>query len=212
VGVKLLKLLGLLYIFGDCRILNANHHGMFTHWQTLEAEAAPSPKTAPQRLDVSTTSPHARNITKPRNSIGVSTLSRVKLVLSYGVVWVSVVVVVTGAGTVVCCVVVVEVCEVLSVSQPVSVKSAAVAKQVMIIFFINMILVWFVVLPVHKYIVGPSWAIRCNPTPYSSVRMNLQLTPVVAVRIHPELGREATLAHFQVWAYQVNPQHVSVGD
>jgi hypothetical protein len=67
------------------------------------------------------------------------------------VLWVSVVVVVTGAGTVVCCVVVVEVCVSLSVSQPVSVKRAAVQKQAMMIFFINMIWFWFVVLPAHNY-------------------------------------------------------------
>jgi len=54
-------------------------------------------------------------------------------------VCVSVVVVVTGAGTVVCCVVVVELCVALSVSQPVSDKRAAVAKQAMISFFIRII-------------------------------------------------------------------------
>ena len=92
-------------------------------------------------------------------------------------VWVSVVVVVTGAGTVVCCVVVVEVCEALSVSQPVSVKRAAVAKQAMISFFISMILIGFVVLPARHYAIGSPWAIRCNPTLYSPVKMDLRLTP-----------------------------------
>jgi hypothetical protein len=47
---------------------------------------------------------------------------------------VSVVVVVTGAGTVVCCDVVVVLCVALSVSQPVIDKSAAVATQQRMIF------------------------------------------------------------------------------
>jgi hypothetical protein len=79
-------------------------------------------------------------------------------------VCVSVVVVVTGAGTVVCSVEVVELCVALSVSQPVSDKRAAVAKQEMISFFISIFVVWFVVLQAHNYAIGWSLAIRCNPT------------------------------------------------
>jgi hypothetical protein len=48
-----------------------------------------------------------------------------------------VVVVVTGAGVVVCCVVVVELCEALSVLQPAIAKRAAPATHERIIFFIN---------------------------------------------------------------------------
>jgi len=59
-------------------------------------------------------------------------------------VCVSVVVVVTGAGTVVCCDVVVVLCVALSVSQPVIDKSAEAATQQRMIFFISMIVVWFV--------------------------------------------------------------------
>ena len=56
--------------------------------------------------------------------------------------WVSVVVVVTGAGTVVCSVVVVEVWAGWSVSQPVSPKRATVAKLAMISLFIILLVVW----------------------------------------------------------------------
>lgn len=57
---------------------------------------------------------------------------------------VSVVVVVTGAGVVVCWVVVVELCESLSVSQPVSDNRAAQAAHERISFFIILFADWFV--------------------------------------------------------------------
>jgi hypothetical protein len=60
--------------------------------------------------------------------------------LRYGVLWVSVVVVVTGAGTEVCCVVVVELFVPLSVPQPV-IDTRAAAKQARMIFFIILIVV-----------------------------------------------------------------------
>lgn len=85
-------------------------------------------------------------------------------------------VVVTGAGTVVCCVVVVELCEALSVSQPVSDNRATAAKQAMISIFIILIVVWFVILPAYDYNVDSLWAIRCNPnrrhTPSSERALN----------------------------------------
>ena len=62
-------------------------------------------------------------------------------------VCVSVVVVVTGAGTVVCCVVVVELCVALAVPQPVTDTKATAATQARISFVISIILfclfVWF---------------------------------------------------------------------
>jgi len=68
-------------------------------------------------------------------------------------VWVSVVVVVTGAGTVVCCDVVVVLCVAPSEAQPVIDKSAAAPTQQRMIFFISMIIVWFVNL---QCIIAPS--------------------------------------------------------
>jgi hypothetical protein len=70
---------------------------------------------------------------------------------------VSVVVVVTGAGTVVCCVVVVELCVALSVPQPVADTRAMAATQARISFVISIIFlafVWFVVLQTHNYAIG----------------------------------------------------------
>jgi len=57
---------------------------------------------------------------------------------------VSVVVVVTGAGVVVCWVVVVELCESLSVSQPVSDNREAQVTHERINFFIILFMDWFV--------------------------------------------------------------------
>ena len=81
-------------------------------------------------------------------------------------VWddVSVVVVVTGAGTVVCCEVVVVLCVVGALEQPDSNTRAATARQGMISFFISMFFIWFVVLQSHNYASGWSQAMGCNPT------------------------------------------------
>ena len=65
-------------------------------------------------------------------------------------VCVSVVVVVTGAGTVGCCVVVVEVWVALSVPQPVTDTKATAATQARISFAIN-IFCWFVTLLLYHH-------------------------------------------------------------
>ena len=81
----------------------------------------------------------------------------------------SVVVVVTGAGTVVCCVVVVEVREPLSVPQPVTDTNATAATQAMMSFGISIFLfVLFVYLSAGPYAIIWSRAMGCNPTGYSS--------------------------------------------
>ena len=77
---------------------------------------------------------------------------------------VSVVVVVTGAGTVVCCEVEVVLCVLLgSVEHADNDTRATVARQTMISLFISIIF-WFVDLQAHHYAIGSSSAIRCNPT------------------------------------------------
>src|SRR5664280_386776 len=74
-------------------------------------------------------------------------------------VFVSVVVVVTGAGTVVCSVVVVVLCVAspffsFTVEQADSDIRATAARQGMISFFISMIVVWFVTLQARSYAIG----------------------------------------------------------
>ena len=65
----------------------------------------------------------------------------------------SVVVVVTGAGTVVCCVVVVELCVALSVPQPVADTRATAATQARISFIVGIILFGLLV---YKHEITPS--------------------------------------------------------
>jgi hypothetical protein len=81
---------------------------------------------------------------------------------------VSVVVVVTGAGTVVCCVVVVSLWLGLSVLQPVMERRPAAVMQERMIFFIFGFIVWFVYLqphpcpPVGKRLSGLTLPCRCE--------------------------------------------------
>ena len=84
--------------------------------------------------------------------------------------FVSVVVVVTGAGTVVCCVVVVSLWLALSEAQPVKLATdtrAAAMTQDRMIFFIMILVVWLICFPAHDCTTSQSGAIRCNPTLHS---------------------------------------------
>ena len=82
------------------------------------------------------------------------------------------VVVVTGAGIEVCCVVVVELWVSLSVLQPVIDNRAAAVMHERMIFFIIIFVIWFVYLRAHNCTIGWSKAMGCNPTKNSPVKMD----------------------------------------
>lgn len=82
------------------------------------------------------------------------------------------VVVVTGVGIVVCCVVVVELWVSLSVLQPVMDKRAAAVTHERMIFFIIIFVIWFVYLRAHNCTIGWSKTMGCNPTKNPPVKMD----------------------------------------